>query len=367
MILGTAAYMAPEQAKGGAVDKRADIWAFGCVLYEMLTGRRPFVGDTVSDTLAAVLKGEPDWTQAAGRDTAGDPTAAAALPGEGPRQAAADIADARLELEDALDGSHRRRRRAASDLAARGSGWRGRRPWRLVAVAGAIARRRAGGPLRTAPEMRVEITTPPTRDPASLAISPDGLADRFRRTGPPGGPLCGSGRWRRGRPGPWPAPTVRPFLLVAERPVACVLFRRQQAQADRPRGRRRARSGLLSLAAGRQLERHRYHPLHPARWRGDLPRSCHRRRARGGDPARGLADAHSFPWFLPDGDRFVYYVGGSPETRGVYLAGLESGVSRRLLDADTPAIFAPQGYLLFVPGRNAVCARFRSGPRRADG
>jgi serine/threonine-protein kinase len=61
-ILGTAAYMSPEQAKGRAADKRSDIWAFGCVLYEMLTGRRPFDGEDVSDTLAAVLRGEPDWT-----------------------------------------------------------------------------------------------------------------------------------------------------------------------------------------------------------------------------------------------------------------------------------------------------------------
>jgi serine/threonine protein kinase len=61
VILGTAAYMAPEQAKGRAVDKRADIWAFGCVLYECMTGKRPFHGDTVTETLASILKGEPDW------------------------------------------------------------------------------------------------------------------------------------------------------------------------------------------------------------------------------------------------------------------------------------------------------------------
>ncbi|MBI3263342.1 MAG: serine/threonine protein kinase, partial [Acidobacteria bacterium] len=61
VILGTAAYMSPEQARGKLVDKRADLWAFGCVLYEMLTGRRAFEGNEVSDTLAAVLRAEPDW------------------------------------------------------------------------------------------------------------------------------------------------------------------------------------------------------------------------------------------------------------------------------------------------------------------
>src|SRR5947208_332289 len=62
MILGTASYMSPEQAKGRAADKRSDVWAFGAVLYEMLTGRRAFEGDDVPDTLAAVLRGEPDWS-----------------------------------------------------------------------------------------------------------------------------------------------------------------------------------------------------------------------------------------------------------------------------------------------------------------
>ena len=60
MVIGTAAYMAPEQAKGKTVDKRVDVWAFGAVLYEMLSGKKPFVGDDVSDTLAAVLRAEVD-------------------------------------------------------------------------------------------------------------------------------------------------------------------------------------------------------------------------------------------------------------------------------------------------------------------
>ena len=62
IILGTAAYMSPEQAKGRQADKRSDVWAFGAVLYEMLTGRRAFGGEDLSDTLAAVLKSEPDWS-----------------------------------------------------------------------------------------------------------------------------------------------------------------------------------------------------------------------------------------------------------------------------------------------------------------
>jgi Tol biopolymer transport system component len=62
VILGTAAYMSPEQAKGRPADKRSDVWGLGCVLYEMLTGRRPFAGDDVSDVLATVLKTEPDWS-----------------------------------------------------------------------------------------------------------------------------------------------------------------------------------------------------------------------------------------------------------------------------------------------------------------
>jgi serine/threonine protein kinase len=62
VILGTAAYMSPEQARGKPVDRRADIWAFGAVLFEMLVGRKPFDGETLTDVLGAIVKSEPDWS-----------------------------------------------------------------------------------------------------------------------------------------------------------------------------------------------------------------------------------------------------------------------------------------------------------------
>ena len=84
IILGTATYMAPEQAKGRTVDRRSDVWAFGCVLYEMLTGHRAFAGDDVSDTLAAVLRAEVDWSAASDEGVTIAPYIPHAVPQERP-------------------------------------------------------------------------------------------------------------------------------------------------------------------------------------------------------------------------------------------------------------------------------------------
>ena len=81
-ILGTAAYMSPEQARGQAVDKRTDIWAFGCVLYEMLTGHVAFPGETVSDTIVAILEREPDWAALPAHNAANGRAPSAPQPGE---------------------------------------------------------------------------------------------------------------------------------------------------------------------------------------------------------------------------------------------------------------------------------------------
>jgi serine/threonine protein kinase len=102
LILGTAAYMAPEQARGQAVDKRADIWAFGCVVYEMLAARRPFGGETVTDLIVSVMSREPDWTPL----LEGTPLRLIELLQhclkKDPRERLRDIGDARIEIDDVL-------------------------------------------------------------------------------------------------------------------------------------------------------------------------------------------------------------------------------------------------------------------------
>ena len=100
VVLGTAAYMSPEQARGRSVDKRADIFAFGCVLYEMLTGQLAFPGDTLSDTVAAILKGEPDWRALPETTPAVIQRLLRRCLEKDPSQRLRDIGDARFDLAE---------------------------------------------------------------------------------------------------------------------------------------------------------------------------------------------------------------------------------------------------------------------------
>ena len=103
VILGTAPYMSPEQARGQAVDRRADIWAFGCVLYEMLCGRRAFRGETFSDVSAAILTAEPDWSALPAATPPHVRRVLARVLQKDPKRRARDIADVRFELEGQAD------------------------------------------------------------------------------------------------------------------------------------------------------------------------------------------------------------------------------------------------------------------------
>ena len=133
VILGTAAYMSPEQARGKPVDKRADIWAFGVVLFEMLTGERLFRGETISDVLAAVLRQEIDWSHLPG-PSAGLRRLLRRCLERDPKQRLRDIGEARIQLEQPLADEPTP---STMPLATAGVGrWL---PWGVVAVAGLSA------------------------------------------------------------------------------------------------------------------------------------------------------------------------------------------------------------------------------------
>src|SRR5262249_35142129 len=103
VILGTAAYMSPEQAKGKSADKRSDVWAFAAVLYEMLTGKRAFPGEDVSDTLVAVLRDDPDWSRLPPDTPDRVRQTLRVCLQRNPKQRAQSIGDVRLALEGAFE------------------------------------------------------------------------------------------------------------------------------------------------------------------------------------------------------------------------------------------------------------------------
>jgi serine/threonine-protein kinase len=181
IILGTAAYMSPEQAKGKSVDRRTDNWAFGVVLFEMLSGKRAFEGETVTDTLAAVVRGEPDWT----RLPAATPPRIRGLLRrclqKDPKQRLQAIGEARIAIEGTLN----RQEGDDATLATGESSWRRVLLWAIagttVIVAGIAltAWWRESRPATDQPLVEFVLSTPPNEqlalaDSPAVAISPDG-------------------------------------------------------------------------------------------------------------------------------------------------------------------------------------------------
>jgi serine/threonine protein kinase len=346
VVLGTAAYMSPEQAKGRKADKRADIFSFGCVLYEMLTGRPAFEGEDVPDILSRVLQREPDWSH---------------LPSNLPRRVREllerclekdvkkrrrDMGDVRIDIERALH--------EPDDISAaqplRGS----RFAWTLVAVAGLMivalsvpAIRHLGETPPDAAELRLEITTPATSSPLHFAISPDGRRLAFVASGDgqprlwvrplntgTSQPLAGT----EGAEYPFWSPDSRSIGFFAGGKLKGIDISGgpPQAVADAPAGRGGAwnRDGTILFA-----------PTNA----GALSRVS----AAGGEPVSVTRTApggssHRFPQFLPDGRRFLFFVQGSLNTQGIYLGSLDGGEPRRLVASDTAGAWAPPGRMLFV-------------------
>jgi Tol biopolymer transport system component len=358
IILGTASYMSPEQAKGREIDRRSDVFAFGCVLYEMLTGRRAFEGDTVSEILARVIEREPDWQKLP-----------AALPARArellerclekdAKKRWRDCGDIRLVLERALaePASEARRELLSAPTS------RLRRAWGLAALLGAGLAAALAVPyfraVAEAPEMRVEISTPATTDPSALALSPDGRHLVFAASGD-GAPRL----WLRSLDRTEAEPLAGteearyPFWSPDSRSIAFFSsggLMRIEIDGGLPRPLANAAPGAGGAWAPDGSI------LFAPTFGGPLFRV-----AADGGAAAAFTQlepgqvAHRFPQFLPGGRQFLLYVLGAPDVQGVYLGSLDDpGALRRLVASDAFGVYVPPGWLLFVRQGALVARRF---------
>ena len=358
-IMGTAAYMSPEQARGRAIDKRSDIWSFGAVLYEMLTGRRAFEGEDVSDTLANVLKREPDWS-ALPPDT--PPAIERVLRRcltKDPRLRTHDAADIRIDLDE---------RGPVSQVAAGGRSGRlklfERSAWIGVALAlAALAgfawwRGGAAEPL-SQPVLRFQIPPPHKHSfgallgfATSAALSPDGTRIVFYAEDETGkGSL-----WVRAldsletRQLPDTGGGFQPFWSPDNQSIA-FFAERKLYRLDLTRGERREVCPFIGNPRGGS-----WGATGSIVFATTNPQSLMSVASQGGKPApirlsgaEDLLGPISWPSFLPDGRRFLYKVRTKAGAVGtVYLASIESGTDvRMVITSDTQAVFVAPGYLLF--------------------
>ncbi|HEV2423895.1 MAG TPA: protein kinase [Terriglobia bacterium] len=185
VILGTAAYMSPEQAKGRPVDRRADIWAFGCVLFEMLAGRPAFKGETVSDTLAAVIKDEPDWAQLPASTPGPVQTIVRRCLIKDPKQRLRDVGEARIAIESALGGDAIAGAAGPSEAVQPVASRKAWLPWAALGVLGIVLAAsllsRVAGERGRLPESGIRLVVNDTPNAGGMAISPNGRVIVYAR------------------------------------------------------------------------------------------------------------------------------------------------------------------------------------------
>jgi Tol biopolymer transport system component len=361
--------MSPEQAKGKPADRRSDIWAFGCVLYEMLTGTRAFEGDDVADTLAAVLRHEPDWDR---------------VPARARRIVRWCLEkDPQLRLRDAEDAWRLLEQDASSSPAVTTSEMRRRRAgvWLFAAVAllviGGITIAALRQPTGSAASMRLGIELPENTSVSSFALSPDGRRLAVVLIG------IDSGKrqlWLRALDSPdfelltgtdtaqypfW-SPDGRSIGFFADGKLKTISTSGGPPQVLCEIG--------PVVGSGGTWNRGGVILFSPAPLAAPLKRVL----ATGGDcvpitnPEPGMS--HRFPEFLPDGNHFFYRADfGVEAKRGVYLASLDRPTEPRLVLRDESSIaFAPSlrgssGHMLFIRNQTLMAQRFDTRTLQLDG
>lgn len=391
LIVGTAGYMSPEQARGKPVDKRTDIWAFGCVLYEMLTGRTAFRGDTLSDTIAAILDRDPDWSTLPPETPRTVRRLLQRCLVKDPKQRLRDIGDARVEIEhiigapaDDIDPAvvaqqartWRRRTRLATAAAV------------LLAVSAvaagwyALARRGAApGDTRVS---RFTVDLPknsviiPTFNP-NVALSPDGTYLAFT-------PLPGPVVIRRldtvdaqpleasGSPGFRSGPVFSPD-------GASIAY----VDGNAPYSWKRPFQ-IASLAGGPAVKLAEYDIFHSGAWSSDgwlywtarYPGGIVRIRASGGETetvttldVAGGERSHRFASLLPEGDALLYTVGyegiSDYDAARIDLWDLKTGTKKTVVDGGTAAAYLRSGHIVYAKAGKLLAVPFDVRRREVTG
>lgn len=377
VILGTAAYMSPEQARGKPADRRADIWSFGCVLYEMFAGKRLFEGETVSDTLAGVLKAEPDWN---------------VLPASTPprlrelvrrcltkdsKQRLQAIGDARIAIEETMAGNVGADPRVRPVEGERRSLLQRALPWAGMIVSAIVAALFAIGYMTRAPipahAIRAYVKPAPNSNftsfnggTAGIAVSPDGLRLAYVASMPDGKSVL----WVRSLDSLQAQPlagtegAVLPFWSPDSRFIGFF--------AD-------GKLKKIEVAGGPPLTLCDAPGGRGGTWNRDgtivfspfFSTPLFRVSAAGGaatqvttvDRSRNQS-THRWPYFLPDGRHFLYLAGNpftpvdSP-TNSIMLGSLDSKETKFLFNSHSNAIFA-SGHILFLRQNTLMVRPFDS-------
>jgi len=364
VILGTAAYMSPEQARGRPVDKRADIWAFGCVLYEMLSGRKPFEGDDATDTIIAVVTKDPEWA----RLPAATPPHVSRLVRrcleKDPQHRLRDIGDARLELDPTV---------GPDSAQARWASRRWRRATLVAGIAASIAAF-AGGYLARVPVRpsdrnvtRFVISLPDglsisRENRGGLALSPDDRTIVFAAGNESGSRLYV--KWLN-EPEPKAIPgtdsAAEPFFSPDGRWLGFFANRQLKkvsltdgtmvvvAPANDSTGAAWAPDGTIVFAPGYSTGLVRISAD------GGSSQPVTTRNTAAGEAG------HSWPDILPDGDHVLYtieYNGKSFAEADIAVVSLATGATKVLLKGGAVARYSPSGHLVFARADRLLAVPF---------